>query len=124
MRKKKHTLTSTELEIMQIVWELGSCAVRDVYKVLLNRKDVAYTTVMTMLGVLAEKGHLKKHKDGRAYIYSPTLPQKQVISNMVDDFVKRVFSGSASRLVLNLVDDQRLSEEDVKEITRILDDAE
>ncbi len=124
MKIKKRTLTSAELEIMQVVWELGSCAVRDVYRVLLGRRDVAYTTVMTMMNVLEEKGHLKKHKNGRAYIYRPTRPKKQVISNMVDDFVKRVFGGSAQRLVLNLVNDRRLSEEDLKEITRILTDAE
>ncbi len=123
--KKRQTLTVAELEIMQVVWQLGRCTVRDVYRTLLDRKEVAYTTVMTMMNVLEEKSHLLKiSKEGRAYIYKPSRPQNQVISNMLDDFLTRVFGGSAQRLVLSLVKGRKLSEEDLRSISQMIKKAE
>ncbi len=118
------TLTEFELEIMHVIWELGSCTVRQVYEVLLERKKIAYTTVMTMMNILENKGHLSKRKDGRAFVYQPVETKSAVISGLVEDFVSRVFQGSAQPLVLRLVKDRKLSEDDLEEISRMIKETE
>ena len=78
---------------MKIVWERESATVRDVYEALLERRKVAYTTVMTMMKILEQKKYLKKTQADRAYVYRPAQPKRQVIGAMVRDFVNRVFNG-------------------------------
>jgi predicted transcriptional regulator len=117
-------LTRHELEIMQIVWELGRVTVRDVYEKLLERRKVAYTTVMTMMKILEQKGFLKKDAAERAHVYEAQRPKKQVVKGMVRDFVDRVFDGSARPLLLHLVEDRKLSEKDLEEIRRLLKESE
>jgi predicted transcriptional regulator len=119
MRKRSTTLTGQELEIMKVVWDLESATVRDVYEALLKRRKVAYTTVMTMMNILEEKGYLKKRQVDRAYLYRPAQPKRQVIGAMVKDFVNRVFNGSAEPLLVHLVEEHGLSEKDLEEIARL-----
>ena len=116
MRSKSSTLTSPELEIMKIVWERGSATVRDVYETLLARRKVAYTTVMTVMKILEGKGYLRKKAADRAYVYYAARPKSQVIKGMVQDFVNRVFDGSAEPLLVQLVKDEHLSPKDVEKI--------
>ena len=120
MPSRKLVLTIQELEIMKIVWRSGASTVRGVYEDLLERRKIAYTTVMTMMNILEQKGYLKKTQKDRAYVYQATRPQKQVIRGMVREFVDRVFNGSAEPLLLHLVEDRRLSESDLDEIRRLL----
>ena len=117
-------LTDAELEIMHVVWELGDATVRQVHDVLSARRAVAYTTVMTMLGLLATKGHLKREESGKAFVYRPAYPKGRVVSRMLDDFVSRVFQGSASPLVLALLKEKKLSRRDLDEIARLAEEAE
>jgi predicted transcriptional regulator len=119
MRRRSPTLTEQELEIMKIVWDRDSVTVRDVYEALLERRKVAYTTVMTMMKILEQKKHLKKTQSDRAYVYTPTQPKRQVIGAMVRDFVNRVFNGSAEPLLVHLVEEHNLSKEDLDEISRL-----
>ena len=79
-------------------------------KTLLEHRKIAYTTVMTMMNILEQKGYLKKRQDDRAFVYTPSRPQKQVIRSMVREFVDRVFNGSAEPLLVHLVEDQHLKE--------------
>jgi BlaI family penicillinase repressor len=117
---KSTTLTKQELEIMKIVWNRKSATVRDVYESLLGHRQIAYTTVMTMMKILEKKKFLKKTQQDRAFVYQPVRPKEQVIRHMVQDFVTRVFDGSAEPLLLHLVKDRHLSEKDVREITRLI----
>ena len=117
-------LTEAELEIMHVVWELGDATVRQVHDVLAGRRPVAYTTVMTMLGLLAKKGHLKREESGRAFVYRPAYPKGRVVSRMLDDFVTRVFRGSARPLVLALLKEKKLSRRDLDEISRLAEEEE
>src|SRR3954449_11730577 len=119
MRKRSLTLTEQELEIMKIVWERDSVTVRDVYEALLERRKVAYTTVMTMMKILEQKQYLKKSQADRAYVYRPAQPKRQVIGDMVRDFVNRVFNGSAEPLLVHLVEEHDLSADELDEIARI-----
>ncbi len=119
MRRRSTTLTEQELEIMKIVWERDSVTVRDVYEALLERRKVAYTTVMTMLKILEQKQYLKTSRTERAYVYRAAQPKRQVIGAMVRDFVNRVFNGSAEPLLVHLVEEHNLSREDLEEIARL-----
>ena len=118
MRRPSPTLTPQELEIMKVVWPRGHATVRDVYEALLQDRKVAYTTVMTMMNVLEKKGHLKKKAEGRSFLYRPTRPQRQVVGSMVRDFVQRVFGGSAAPLLALLVDEERLTLEELDALAK------
>ena len=120
MSSRKPVLTVQELEIMKIVWRSGASTVRGVYEDLLERRKIAYTTVMTMMNILEQKGYLKKTQKDRAHVYQATRPQKQVIRGMVREFVDRVFNGSAEPLLVHLMEDRRLSEKDLEEIQRMV----
>jgi predicted transcriptional regulator len=119
MRRRSSILTEHELEIMKIVWQRDSSTVRDVYEALLEKRKVAYTTVMTMMKVLEQKKYLMKSQAERAYVYRPAQPQRQVVGAMVRDFVNRVFNGSAEPLLVHLVEDHDLSREDLEEIAHL-----
>jgi predicted transcriptional regulator len=120
MRPRSKTLTEQELEIMKIVWDRGSATVRDVYETLLEHRRVAYTSVMTMMNILEQKGHLKRKQVDRAYLYESTKPRAQVTRGMVREFVDRVFNGSAEPLLLHLVEDEKLTEKDLDEMKRLI----
>ena len=120
MRVRKTVLTEHELEIMQVVWQSPSVTVRDVYEELLKRRKIAYTTVMTMMGILEQKGFLKKNQGEKAYVYRPAQPKSKVVGSMVNDFVSRVFDGSAKPLLVHLVENEHLSQEELDEIARLM----
>src|SRR3954471_21387140 len=119
MRTRSTTLTEQELEIMKIVWARDSVTVRDVYEALLERRKVAYTTVMTMMKILEQKQYLRKTQTDRAYVYRPAQPKGQVIGAMVREFVNRVFNGAAEPLLVHLVEEHDLSPKDLEEIARL-----
>ena len=109
---------------MKVVWQKGDVTVRDVYETLLERRKIAYTSVLTMMKILAEKGHLKRRREDRAYVYKPTRPETIVVRSMVREFVNRVFDGSAQPLLVQLVKDRRLTEEELDEVARLIKESE
>ena len=121
MRPKSSTLTAHELELMKIVWRHdGPVTVRDVYEALRARRPVAYTTVMTSLKTLEQKGHLKATQQDRANVYRPARPKQQVMREMVREFVDRVFNGAGRPLVVHMLEEDRISESELREITRMM----
>jgi predicted transcriptional regulator len=122
VKAAKNILTNQELEIMKILWNRGSSTVREVYEELLTRRKIAYTTVMTMMGTLEQKGHLRKSEQGRAYVYAPTEPQTKVVGSMVQEFVKRVFNGSSRPLLVHLVESLGDDADQIEEIRQLLRD--
>jgi len=124
MRPKHNTLTPQELEIMKLVWQRGAATVRDVYEVLLERRKIAYTTVMTMMKILETKGYLKNRRQDRAFLYRPAHPKNQIIRGMIREFIDRVFNGSAEPLLVHLVKSQHLRERDLQKIVRMVEESE
>jgi predicted transcriptional regulator len=122
MRTPHPTLTPQELAIMKVVWKLDKATVRDVYEALRQKRTIAYTTVMTMMKILEEKGYLTKSRIERAHVYKPARPRQQVVGAMVRDFVDRVFDGAASGLLLHLARDGRLSKDERQHIRRIIEE--
>jgi BlaI family transcriptional regulator, penicillinase repressor len=116
MRRKSTILTNSELEIMKMVWERGSATVGVIYETLLARRRIAYTTVMTTMKILEGKGYLKRRTVNRAYVYEPAQPKSEVLKAMVSDFVNRAFGGSIKLLVMELIEDHRLSHKDLARI--------
>ena len=101
---------------MKVVWDKGEATVRDVVEALAEQRKIAYTTVMTLMNILEQKGQLKKRQVDRAYVYKPARAREQVIGSMVRDFVDRVFNGSAAPLLVHLVDEKKVTEKELNEI--------
>lgn len=106
---------------MKVVWKLGPATVRQVYEDLLERRKIAYTTVMTMMNILETKGFLKKKQGEKAFVYAPSKPERQVLRAMVREFVDRVFNGAAEPLLVHLVEDDQLTAKDLDEIRGMID---
>jgi predicted transcriptional regulator len=119
-RPKKSIPTGQELAIMKVLWQRGRSTVREVYEELCKQRPLAYTTVMTMMGILEHKGYVKKTAGERAYIYSPARPQRQVVGRLVNDFVNRVFDGSAKPLLVHLIENRDLSPQELGELRKLL----
>ena len=124
MRKAHPTLTPQELAIMKVVWRLETATVREVYETLRTRRDIAYTTVMTMMKILEDKGYLKKNRADRAYVYRPAQPRHQVVGAIVRDFIDRVFDGAAAPLLLHLAKEGKLSKDEREIIRRATEEVE
>ena len=120
MKTAKPVPTDLELEILKVIWQRGHATVREVYKDLAAQRKIAYTTVLTMMGILERKGHLKKSPGERAYVYTATQPQSQVVQGMVQEFVGRVFDGSLKPLLVHMVEDARTDPDELKEIEALV----
>lgn len=121
MKKSLTPLGETEMEVLHHVWEFGEATVKNVQERILKDRKVAYTTIMTVMKNLADKGYLKYRKDGVTYVYSPAREPESVRFNLVKDLVKKVFKGSPSELVQTLVEGEKLSEKDRTEILKLID---
>jgi len=108
---------------MKLVWTRESATVRDIYEALLERRKIAYTTVMTMMKILEAKGYLKKRRQDRAFLYRPAHPKNQVIGGMIREFINRVFNGSAEPLLVHLVQERHIRERDLQKIVRMIEEA-
>jgi predicted transcriptional regulator len=94
-------LTKLELELMQVLWRLGSGSVSAVQAEL--DRPLAYTTVQTMLNILERKGKLRRELEGRAYVYSPKVTEAKALGQGVRDLIDRMFGGSSEELVMSLL---------------------
>lgn len=121
MRKAGSTLTPQELAIMKVVWRLEKATVREVADALNEQRQVAYTTVMTMMRILEEKGYLRKTVAERAHVYRPVKPRHQVVGAMVKDFVDRVFDGASDALLVHLARDNRLTEKQRQIVKKLIE---
>jgi predicted transcriptional regulator len=108
---------------MKVVWRVETATVRDVYEALRQKRDIAYTTVMTMMRILEEKGFLKKRLVDRSHVYKPARSQEQVVGAMVRDFLDRVFDGASDRLLLHLAKDNTLSEAQRRIVRKLIEEA-
>src|SRR5687768_9568256 len=121
MRTPHPTLTPQELAIMKVVWRFDKATVREVYEALRENRTIAYTTVMTMMKVLEEKGYVVRELVDRVNVYRPAKPRQQVMGAMVRDFVDRVFDGASDNLLLHLAKDNRLSEKQRRMVEQLLE---
>jgi predicted transcriptional regulator len=113
-------LTPLELEIMSVLWETGPANVQTV-QARLKTRDLAYTTVQTMLNVLHRKGRVKRQLKERAYIYRPVLSRQKAMTEAVGAMLDRFFGGSADSLVLSLVESRHLTAEKLARLQKLVE---
>jgi predicted transcriptional regulator len=113
-RRDRNQLTPLELEIMEVLWTHDPATVQTVQKALHRR--LAYTTVQTMLNVLHRKGKVRRMLKGRSYVHRPALSRHQVLARTIHDLIDRWFGGSATELVMTLIEDRHVSEEKLTEL--------
>ncbi len=115
-KNEKTGLTKLELDVMQVVWRLGTGTVGEVQQGL--KQELAYTTVQTMLNILERKGKLKRELQGRAYLYSATVSEAKASSHAVRDLVDRMFGGSSEELVMSLIKSKQIDAKKLAELTK------
>jgi len=107
---------------MEVLWEKGSCTVAEVAEALPKKLGLAYNTVLTTLRILEAKGYVRhsKPKDGRRFLYTPVVSREQASQSALRHVLSRFFGNSAEALVLNLLEDEELSEDERKRIRSLL----
>jgi len=113
-------LTDVELELMTILWRLGEANVAEVIAQLPAGRDLAYTSVSTILRILESKGVVTTRKEGRGHIYVPLLAKSEYEARAVRDVVDRVFQGVPVAMVRQLLDNVALSSDDLREVRKLL----
>ncbi|HEU0177592.1 MAG TPA: BlaI/MecI/CopY family transcriptional regulator [Blastocatellia bacterium] len=121
-QRKTERLTPLELEIMQVLWETGAANVQTVQQRL--KRELAYTTVQTMLNILHRKGKVKRSLKERAYFYKPAVSRRQVVRQTVNDLVEHLFGGSVENLVMSLVETKHLTAEKMTRLNELLKESE
>ncbi|PYS62071.1 MAG: CopY family transcriptional regulator [Acidobacteria bacterium] len=119
-RRKTEHLTPLELEIMHVLWETGPANVQSVQQHL--KRELAYTTVQTMLNILHRKGKVKRTLKDRAYFYKPAVSRSQVVGQHMSDIVDRLFGGSAESLVMSLVETKHLTPRKLARLQKLLEE--
>jgi predicted transcriptional regulator len=118
-RRRSPTLTDGELRIMQVLWARGRGTVADVVTELPPPRP-AYNTVLTILRILEQKGHVTHQKDGRAFIYLPLVDHGQARRRALSHLLRRFFDGSAELLVLDLLGHDRVDPDDIRRIRELI----
>ena len=113
-RQQSKTFTDKELEIMQVIWQQGEATARQIQERLPGERH--YNSVLTIIRVLERKGHLAHRVEGRAHIYRARMSQDKSRGRVLSHLLEHVFGGSASSLVLHLVDTGDLTEEDLRKV--------
>lgn len=117
--KQSEQLTPLELEIMKVLWQNDSANVQTVQREL--ERELAYTTVQTMLNVLHRKGKVERTLVDKAYFYRPTVSRSQVVSQTIEDLINSFFGGSAENLVMSMVETEHLTAEKLSRLNALIE---
>jgi BlaI family penicillinase repressor len=114
-------LGDAELEVLKALWDAGPGTVRQVLQHLHDRgRKVAYTTVLTVLSRLEQKGYVASDKSGLAYIYKPKVSRQKVVGSRLKAVVEQLYDGAAAPLVLHLMESQRFTPEEIEQLQRLI----
>lgn len=123
-RPKSPALTEAELRLMEILWQRNSGTVADVVAALPAETDLAYSTVLTTLRILEEKGYLCHEKEGRAFVYRPVVEKTTAQRSALKHILSRFFGNRPDLLVQNLLEDEDLSEAEIRRLRQMIGDGE
>ncbi len=115
-------LTEVELELMNAVWDLGVCTVKEVQRAVSQKRELAYTSIATVMKILEEKGALESNKGERVIIYKPLLSRDEYGRASLKHLASNVFQGNPSSMVMRLLDDSKLSLDELHAIRKLLDE--
>lgn len=116
----RRALAKSELEVAQIVWKLGQATVREVFAAMPRERGLDFKTVQTYLRRLEAKGYVQTRREGRNNVYVPCVRPRQVVRQMVNDFVNRMFDGQPFPLVQQLLEQRGLSDEEIDRLQDLL----
>jgi predicted transcriptional regulator len=120
-RKQSPTLTDAELRPMEVLWNRGPSTVAEVVDALPRQLDLSYSTVLTTLRILEQKGYVKHTKEGQAYVYHPIVDRSQAQRKALKHLMSRFFDNSPELLLLNLVESEQIDAEDLQRIQQIIE---
>lgn len=119
-RRKQETPTAGELEILQVLWDRGPSTVREVLAVLNQQRERAYTSVMSLLNIMTDKGLVTREPQGRAFVYRARRPRGRTLGSIVSNVLGRVFAGSAHELVAHVLEQSQPTPEELEQIRQVL----
>ena len=119
--KQPRKPTTSELEILHVLWSKGPSTVREVLDSLNEKKDMGYTGVLKLLQIMTAKGMVRRDESQRAHVYEACRPAEQTKRQLASDMLQRVFEGSASQLMMHALSGHKTSPDEIKELRRILD---
>ena len=122
-RRRSPALTDAEARVMAVLWEKEKASVADVVAAVKRKKPVTYSTVQTILRILEAKSYVAHEKVGRAFIYRPIIDQRQARRRALRHLMARLFNGSPSLLVLNMLEDDQIADEELKRLRKLVEDA-
>ena len=120
-RRKLATPTEGELEILHVLWDRGPATVREVLDVLNERRERAYTSVMSLLNIMAEKGLVVRKPEGRAFVYQARKPRERTLGTIVGDVLGKAFEGSAHELVAHVLEQSRPTPQELQQIRQVIE---
>ncbi len=119
-RRKSETLTEVELELMEVLWEKERATVGEIVAALPDER-LAYSSVLTMMRILEQKGYVEHAKEGRAFIYRPVVDRRQAVQSVISYLLKRFFKGSPELLVVNLLEHEDVGKTEIKRLKRLIE---
>ena len=122
-RKQSPALTDVEAEVMGVLWRLQQGSVGEVTTAINRTRTVTYSTVQTILRILEKKRYVTHDKVARAFVYRPLVDERQARRRALRHLVRRLFDGSPSLLVLNVLDDEQIDAEELKRVKKLIADA-
>ncbi|QQS46029.1 MAG: BlaI/MecI/CopY family transcriptional regulator [Acidobacteriota bacterium] len=121
-RRKSPTLTEVELELMDVLWEKGRATVSEIVEALPDER-LAYSSVLTMMRILEQKGYVEHEKEGRAFVYRPVVDRQQAQKSVIGYLLKRFFNNSPELLVVNLLETEELGPAEIEKLKEMIDKA-
>jgi predicted transcriptional regulator len=122
-RKRSPTLTDAESDVMAVLWRLRRASVADVVAAMQKSRAVTYSTIQTMLRILETKGYVTHDKIARAFVYQPVVDERQARRRALRHLVRRLFEGSPSLLVLNVLEDEDLDPAERERLRQLIERA-
>jgi BlaI family penicillinase repressor len=116
--------TSSELEILHVLWERGPATVREVHQTLNEKRPIGYTSVLKLMQIMTAKGTVRRNVQQRAHVYEAVQPEEQTKQQLARDVLQRVFDGSASELMMHALAGRKASKEEIAEMRRLLNEHE
>ncbi len=121
-RPRSPVLTDNELQVMKALWENSPLSVADILSLIKRRPKPAYTSVLTLVQTMEKKGYIRHATEGKAYVYSPILKQKEYEKREIARAAERLYDGGALQLAIGLVQSEQLSDEDLKKLRKVLEE--
>lgn len=122
--KKKHNPTESELEVLQILWQDGPCAVRAVNEKLNEKRQVGYTTTLKIMQIMTEKGLVSRDTSTRTHIYHSEVKEGETQHSLLDSFIEKTYRGSAMRLVLQALGREEATPEELSQLKHLIQQIE